>query len=97
MSRLCDGHSQRLSPRLQWLRGLSRKLPLVGRSVHRRSLSLRFGTFLFHIETNGKQTLAVFDGASHLSALRKVACVKSSDDVRIEGMAASFTVPALVV
>ena len=31
MSHLCDGHAERLSPRLQWLRGLSRKLPVVKR------------------------------------------------------------------
>ena len=52
---------------------------------------------LFHIETNGKKTLAVLDGTPHLSALEEIACVISRDDVRIEGMAASFTVPILVV
>jgi hypothetical protein len=30
-SHLCDGHSERLSPRSQWLCGLSRNLPFVRR------------------------------------------------------------------
>jgi hypothetical protein len=35
-SRLCDGYSERLSPRLQWLRGLSRNPPFMehARAAH---------------------------------------------------------------
>jgi len=43
------------------------------------------------------ETLAVLDGASHLSALREIGRVISSNGVRIERMAAPFTVPVLVV
>ena len=71
------------------------------RELQRRSLSVKPTSrpylLLFHIETNGKKTLAVLDGTPHLSALEEIACVISRDDVRIEGMAASFTVPILVV
>jgi hypothetical protein len=52
--------------------------------------------FLFHIETDVEKTRAILDGASHLSALREIACVISHDDVRIKGMATSFTVSILV-
>jgi hypothetical protein len=43
------------------------------------------------------KTLAALDWAPHLSALREVGCVISSNDVRIKGMTATFTVPVLVV
>jgi len=53
--------------------------------------------FLFQIETDGKQTLTVLDGTTHLSARRKVIHVIGHNDVRLEGVAAPFTVSGLVV
>ena len=57
----------------------------------------QIGPFVRHIETDAKETPAILDGASHLPALREIACFISHDDVRIEGMATSLTVSILVV
>jgi hypothetical protein len=60
-------------------------------------LTFRIALVVFHIETNGKKTLAILDRTPHLSALRKVARVTGNDDMWVEGMAASFAVPILIV
>ena len=76
----------------------ARAIVQIGHFVRPKALpSVGPTLFLFQIETDCREALAILDGASHLSALRKIARAISRDDVRIKRMATSFTVSVLIV